>query len=496
MSKIEKFKNQINLDRYSITKSMLKMVRAKQFSQKSFLENNNFISKASGKSVPLMTISYNPNFSSRYYSRILNKVDTFTRVSLKQDLTPVFLTITLDGFFRRFLKNNYSEWPKYREQYKVHISNNSKNGFYWDKIENEYHKWLKGESKPLDVKDLYKILVNQWNNFNRSGFIQRYKKKGYKINYIRVVEPHKDGTPHFHILLYINKNHIGDLKEVFEKFFPAPRNHKSKNGYGETYGFQTNIRSAAGYILKYILKSFSDLKKQKKVDRLQAWYIIYKIPRIITSHTLLSQDDYQAVSLVDQRWDYLTDIKDNYVFNKLKMKNYYYLKMVDNYGRVIVYDNGLLQLFNKGILIKEIGFKYIKSNKWNSYKWSNNKELYHSVKQLKFIKISINDLELNTKFHKNLYNRIDTINSINRSIEIEYDSNFFTVKESFSDCVFLSTSRLFLLGDDNIAETTYELVCDISEDRKTFENFKDSCKIIKDVDSYDEHLKVSLYIDI
>ncbi len=36
-------------------------------------------------------------------------------------------------------------------------------------------------------------------------------------------------------------------------------------------GFQTNIRSAKGYILKYVSKTFIDLKEKKEIDFLQAW---------------------------------------------------------------------------------------------------------------------------------------------------------------------------------------------------------------------------------
>jgi len=210
------------------------------------------------------------------------------------------------------------------------------------------------------------------------------KKDGYTYTSIRVTEPHKDGVPHFHILMYLPEQYVSRLYKEFIRFFPAPRNHKKltykntkgkmrRNGHYicdmvknidgvrttvkmyETMGFQTQIRSAAGYILKYILKSFKNLIDGKEIDYLQAWYVHNKIPRIITTHTLVSQEIYHKASMMDNDWYYLTDIKLNDGLTSDRINDYF--KFDDGAGRTIIGDNGLFILENNGKIISTYGSK-------------------------------------------------------------------------------------------------------------------------------------------
>lgn len=364
---------------YGLTFEDLQNAKNKIKKQSDYLENNSFTT-STGQVKTLLDISYSANLSEHYYSRILNKVNTFVSHSETLGLVPIFLTVTLDGFFRDFLKGNYKRWTRdTRERYIKHIPNNDRNGMYLDHIDKQ---------QTLTPKDLYKILGFQLHNFIQSHALKDIRKDGHDYTFIRVNEPHNDGTPHVHILMYLPEQYIPKVYKAFMRAFPAPRNHKTltlkntkgknkrngdfityitiKNENGEkesiphyeTHGFQTNIISATGYILKYILKSFKNLINGDELDFLQAWYIHNRIPRITTTHTLVSQDVYQKVAPLDDDWYHLTYIKKNGGFTKDTQNDYF--KFDDGRGRKIIGDNGLFLIENGGKIVAQYGNKIIK----------------------------------------------------------------------------------------------------------------------------------------
>ena len=351
---------------YGLTSEDLKTVQKKIKNQEKYLESNTFVT-SSGQSKTLAEVSFGANTSTRYYSRILNKVNTFVSLNLGRDYKAVFLTVTLDGFFRDFLKGNFIRWTdETKESYKKHIPNNDRHGHYLDLINNHTQ---------LTQKDLYKILSHQLHRFIKSPILQQIRKNGDDYSFIRVTEPHKDGTPHFHILLYVPEEYMPSVFKAFVKFFPAPQNHKKitkkynnriasliYDDIYETQGFQIAIRSSTGYILKYILKSFRNLIEDKEIDYLQAWYIHNRIPRIITTHSLIPQDIYKQVSILDNDWYYLTNVKliDGY---ESDIDNNYF-KFDDGHDRLIVGDSGLYTIYNKGILVKWYGKKKVRAAKY------------------------------------------------------------------------------------------------------------------------------------
>ncbi len=347
---------------YGLSSKDLQDCRNKLEKQKNYLTSQSFLDDKTGEIRSLLDFSYSANLSTRYYPRILNKVHTFVSWNTALNYEPIFLTITLDGFFRDFLKGDFYRWEKNRENYIKHIPNNDRSGRYLDHID---------EHKKVTTKDLYKILGHQLHRFNKNETFRKMKKFGHKHSYIRVTEPHKkDGVPHFHILLYVPKEYIQDVFREFKRFFPAPQNHKDrKDGqimFGdqrETEGFQIAIDAAGGYILKYILKSFRNLLEEKELDYLQAWYVHNKIPRIITTHTLISQDVYHHASLLDSDWFYLTDIKLNDFYERDTMMNTFHFRSHSN--REIIFQNGYYKLMSNGKVIKEFG-----QNKIFGYKFT------------------------------------------------------------------------------------------------------------------------------
>ena len=390
------------LETYGQTHQDLLQVRKKVAKQKNYLESQTFLTEG-GKEKCLLDVSYSANHSERYYARILNKINTFTSVSFSKGLVPVFLTVTADGFFRRMIKGDYREWTEQkREEYINHIPNNERHGHYLDYMDKHNN---------LTPKDVYKIISHQLHRFYKCETLRRIRKDENIYTSIRVTEPHKDGIPHFHILMYLPKEYIPSLYKDFRRFFPAPRNHKRltyKNTKGknkrngdyitdmkiikdgknvltpmyETFGFQINIISAAGYILKYILKSFRNLIEDKEIDYLQSWYVHNRIPRIITTHTLLSQDMYHKTSIFDDDWYYLTDIKLDGGLEKDTLNNYF--KLTDSCGRSILYDDGFFMLTNQGKIISTYGTKktFVKKYRLRGMTFTVKKPIGHSLMHL------------------------------------------------------------------------------------------------------------------
>lgn len=368
---------------YGLKRSDLLNVRKKIKKQSDFLENNKFVT-ASGQIKSLLDVSFSSNLSKRYYPQILNKVDTFVSTSQNLNLVPIFLTVTLDGFFRDLLKGNFKRYKESRESYLKHIPNNDRSGYYLDYIDKE---------NTLTPKDLYKIIGHQLHRFHMCETLRNIKKDGFTYSSIRVTEPHKDGTPHFHILMYVPKQYVLKMYYEFQKFFPAPRNHvklekikkydnsrdgiEIAEGIFETVGFQTEVRSAVGYILKYILKSFTNLINEEEIDYLQAWYVHNRIPRLITTHTLISQEVYRKTAILEEDWYYLTNIKLKGIYEQDTDNKTF--KFDDEMGRKIIGDNGLVMIWNNGKIVASYGSKKnsIKVVRLRSLDFSANKWYQH-----------------------------------------------------------------------------------------------------------------------
>ncbi|MFA5215068.1 hypothetical protein [Sulfuricurvum sp.] len=342
------------MTKYAITPHDLKYCREKINGQRSYLSNNHF-STSTGQVKSLLDVSFSANISERYYSQLSNKINTMHSLSISQSLKPVFLTITLDGFFRGFLTANYRKWHRLTDvekfQYLKHIPNNEVHGYLHDKINSE---------SKFTIKDCYNVLAYQWYRYSSGYSFKKIKKDAKQFMYLKAAEPHKDGVPHFHVLLWIPQGYFETFKKDFERYFPAPQNHVPiKDGNeGDTKGFQTAIHNPVGYIMKYATKSFMDLRTGEDLNHLQAWYVKHKIRRITTSHSTVPQWVYQKVFALEKDWYHLTDltIREPMLCEWNKEDDYFIL-MEDN-GRVLEYDQGLLTLrYIDGPILKQLGEK-------------------------------------------------------------------------------------------------------------------------------------------
>ncbi|MGE4456222.1 MAG: hypothetical protein AB7E13_04765 [Arcobacteraceae bacterium] len=334
---------------YGITKHDLKIIQKKHDLQREYLKNSYFVSQTSGQVKSLLDVSFSANHSTRYYTEILNKINTINSLiasEINVKYQPIFITITLDGFFRDFL---YADFSRYNpDLHSIFIPNNERFGYLQDKIK---------QNEKFTIKDLYNVLNYQLWRFQVSKPYQKIKKDGFKLHYIRVAEPHKkDGVPHFHIMLYTPMQYLESLKKTYMKYFPAKQNIKRLNNcnLGQLNGFQWKIDSAPAYILKYLFKSFLDVKNKSNLDYLQAWYIQNRILRVVTSHSLIPVWVYRKCIALEKDWHYLTYLKENFIAEWSKEDDYF--KFENTFSEItIIYEKGEYKKFYKDRLIKHFG---------------------------------------------------------------------------------------------------------------------------------------------
>lgn len=117
------------------------------------INNDNFIY--------LNDISYNANYNIKYSYELLNIINSYGDFnSCLYNNIPLFLTITLDGCYRRMLKGNYSEFNEVR-------------------LKKEFPKHLRYKyysNIALSIKDCYEIVCYQHKKM-RDRYLNKYKIK-------------------------------------------------------------------------------------------------------------------------------------------------------------------------------------------------------------------------------------------------------------------------------------------------------------------------------
>jgi len=244
---------------YGLTLGDLKASEYKIKKQNDFLENTYYQDNISGTIKPLrdfiVSANHNPN---RYYALVQNRVNSIMKIAKERNLLPVFMTITLPS--------------------KYHKCKQDKNG---NLVANPKYD---GITTP---KEANKLLTEQFRLLrNDRSFRKDNVSKDNRI-YIRVTEPHKDGTPHAHILLFVPSESIPKIVKAFHRLFPQKTNK-----------IETNIKNPVGYMMKYVLKLLPKSKdKQISINDkyLNAWYSCHNILRFSTSRTLIPLYVYKYI---------------------------------------------------------------------------------------------------------------------------------------------------------------------------------------------------------
>jgi hypothetical protein len=240
---------------YGLTKNDLEVVREKLRLQNNFLEYSYITNDHTGQSFSLkdciVSSNHNPQ---RYYGEIQNRINTLEREANEAGLTPVFLTMTLPSEFHEMKQSNGKLVP-----------NPKYNG--------------------TTPKDAVKILTKQFAKLRQDRSLKELTKA--QRMYYRVNEPHKDGTPHTHILLFIPKDRIDRVEVAFNRLFLQVGNK-----------YEKNIKSASSYIMKYINKTLPMSKEQisESDQYINAWYVKHRVNRFCSSRSMAPMYLYRLLS--------------------------------------------------------------------------------------------------------------------------------------------------------------------------------------------------------
>lgn len=241
---------------YGLYEDDLEDVVEKLRQQNNFLNFSYIVNDLTGQSFSLkecvVSSNHNPD---RYHAEIQNRINTLEREAIEAGLTPVFLTMTLPSEFHEMKMSHGELIPNLK---------------YND----------------MTPKDAVKVLTKQFAKLRQDRSLKELTKA--QRMYYRVNEPHKDGTPHTHILLFIPSDRIDRVESAFKRLF-------NQNGNK----FEKNIRSAASYIMKYINKTLPLSKKEQLTETeyyLNAWYIKHRINRFCSSRSTAPMYLYRLVS--------------------------------------------------------------------------------------------------------------------------------------------------------------------------------------------------------
>ena len=332
---------------YGVSDYDLKEVKNKLALQAKWLESQEYISDVTGELRTFLDFTMSANHSKKYYAEVWNRTNTISDFMLNHNHRIAFLTITLNGCFRRALNGDYSRFKSQDEK----------------KLSPKFFE-KKLNCEPCSIKDLVDLLNYQWHAFFKR--ILAYLK-GSKYFYIRAFEPHKDGVPHIHALISYPKEIHEKVLQAYKDIFNAPQNLKStylskeqvKNG--EINGFQWSINNPAGYVLKYINKSFVNCLENKELNHQQAWYIKYKVRRFTTSRHQIPLWIYRKINFFKKDFYNLCLLKDHSDwFCEWDYSSQYFRLSNIKTTELINYENGVLEYSIQGKIIHRYEKKFPK----------------------------------------------------------------------------------------------------------------------------------------
>ena len=244
---------------YGLSKVDLYKVKEKLKNQKNFLKHSYLYDRINKTHIPLsdMVISayHSPD---RYYAEIQNRVNTLEKIANQRGLKALFMTLTLP-----------SEYHKYKTTKKAKLIANPKyNG--------------------TTQKDSVKILTKMFARLRQDRSLKELSKENRL--YFRVNEPHKDGTPHTHILMFVPSDRIERVKRAYERLYDSRAN--------DIQVITDNINSSVAYVMKYVNKVLPLSKKKdlsEKEQYLNAWYSKNRIVRFNSSKTLAPLNLYRLL---------------------------------------------------------------------------------------------------------------------------------------------------------------------------------------------------------
>jgi hypothetical protein len=292
-----KFKEHYKISHYGLSKNDLRLTELKLKKQKDFLNFSFIYDRINQTRIPLADIMISANHSpNRYYAEIQNRVNTLTTIAKQRDLKPLFMTITLPSEY--------------------HACKTTKNGLL---IPNPKYDGT-------TPKEAVKALTRMFARLRQDRSLKDGLTKENRI-YFRVNEPHKDGTPHTHILMFVPVDRMQRVKKAFKRLFDGRGND-----------IQDDIRNSTSYIMKYINKTLP-LSKQDKLSEkdkyLNAWYSKNRVIRFNSSKTLAPLTIYRLLHNRYSLFALTKLINENHFKIYVTLDTAKVMEIIDEYGDTV-----------------------------------------------------------------------------------------------------------------------------------------------------------------
>jgi Bacteriophage replication gene A protein (GPA) len=240
-------KKYYGLDEFDTSRVELKLKR-----QDRFLNSNMIVDSSNGNMIPLKTITYSAYHNpERYYAEIQNRVNTLVKYAKSKNLKPLFMTLTLPSIYHK---------AKVTKSGKL-VHNHNYAGLTECEGKKELTRMLARLRHDRSLKEL----------------------AGNERMFFRITEPHKDGTPHTHILLFVPEDKIDRVISAFKRLFCQD------SQANDIQNITADIQNAVGYVMKYINKTLPLSKKKgltEKEECLHYWYSLHRIARFNSSNSL------------------------------------------------------------------------------------------------------------------------------------------------------------------------------------------------------------------
>lgn len=266
---------------YGMTETKIQKAKYKVKCNKAFMKSHGII--IDNNIIPFSDFVSNSYVNSdRYIAELQHRAHSINDYAKEKGLSNIFLTLTLPSVWHPMKQKSQKD--------KTQIFNKKFGGRkYITKIK---HPKTGKTLKLLNTKEMIKKYQPRGASAELSKMLKKIQDTREYKNiekddrcYFRVTEPHKDGTPHLHISLFVPENAVDGLVKVINSKFPAPASK-----------IVLNVDSPVHYLMKYILKTLDDLRKDdNKLTSLSLWYVYHGISRFYTSRTFVSLDIYRSL---------------------------------------------------------------------------------------------------------------------------------------------------------------------------------------------------------
>lgn len=234
----------------------------------------------------------------------------------------------------------------------------------------EYHSRTKGKINKnfnkYTIKKGYKVLNETITTIRK----KISKRLGISLPYVKIVEPHKDYTPHLHIQFWVEDFHYNQVKQYIENTIVLKQNN---NELGTQYKIEKiekkELSNVSSYITKYLLKTMDNSKHSSKVEIIDGWKRDNKIRMFSTSRLTLPKKLYNNIT--------------NLIEEDIKKEGY------ENLGEYSLKNIKYISVINKKTTIKN----NIKNNRYIIKK---QQETYINEKNIIDLEVRYRQLELST----------------------------------------------------------------------------------------------------